>query len=163
VLAVHGGVAGDVARHPAHGKLKRVLLATDFSSCADEARRAVAALAKLAVARICVVHVGSGGSVEKAVRWKLDRVTAALRRQGIEADGADLTGEPVEAILAHAAGWEADVIAVGTKGRRGLSRLVLGSVAEGLLRRAGCPVLVVKKAVPLVRACGPGGRGRNTR
>jgi len=40
--------------------------------------------------------------------------------------------------------YPADLLAVGTSGRRGLSRLILGSVAEALIKRAGCPVLTVR-------------------
>jgi nucleotide-binding universal stress UspA family protein len=56
---------------------------------------------------------------------------------------------PAEEIAQLAADVEADLVIVGTHGRRGVSRLVLGSVAEGVVRLAPCPVLVVrKKALP---------------
>jgi nucleotide-binding universal stress UspA family protein len=48
-----------------------------------------------------------------------------------------------ETIVAAAAGWPADLIVVGAHGQRGLVRLVLGSVAEGVIERAAMPVLVV--------------------
>ena len=57
VLAVHGGVAGDVVRHPARVKLERLLAATDLSSGAAQALQAVASLARLTQAKVCVVHV----------------------------------------------------------------------------------------------------------
>lgn len=56
---------------------------------------------------------------------------------------------PAEEVAQLAADVEADLVVVGTHGRRGVSRLVLGSVAEGVVRLAPCPVLVVrKKALP---------------
>jgi len=56
---------------------------------------------------------------------------------------------PSEEIAALAADLRADLVVVGTHGRRGLSRLLLGSVAEGVVRLAPCPVLVVRpKAEP---------------
>ena len=70
-----------------------------------------------------------------------------LQAQGLPVEGRCLAGLPVETILGEAARWEADVVIVGTAGRRGRSRLMLGSVAEGVIRRAGCPVLVVGAAV----------------
>jgi universal stress protein A len=70
----------------------------------------------------------------------------SLRGDGVEADGVCIPGEPVEVVLTQAAAYQADLLAVGTSGRRGLNRLVLGSVAEALLKRAGCPVLTVKDA-----------------
>jgi nucleotide-binding universal stress UspA family protein len=56
---------------------------------------------------------------------------------------------PAEEVAQLAADVEADLVVVGTHGRRGVSRLVLGSVAEGVVRLAPCPVLVMrKKALP---------------
>ncbi len=54
-------------------------------------------------------------------------------------------GEPAERILALAHSVEADLVIVGTHGRRGMERLMLGSVAETVLRNAHCPVLVVRE------------------
>ncbi len=54
-------------------------------------------------------------------------------------------GEPRHEILQMAAGIQADLILVGTHGRKGLNRLLLGSVAEQIVRRASCPVLVVRE------------------
>ena len=53
-------------------------------------------------------------------------------------------GEPSDAILAAAKGGGADLIVMGTHGRTGLSRLLIGSVAEAVLRRATCPVLTTR-------------------
>jgi len=103
-------------------------------------------------------RVVSRESAAKEGQRKLNGLVAALRRQGIEVDGVCIPGEPIEAILGQAARWEADVIAVDAQSRRGLSRWVLGSIAEGVLRRAGCPVLVVKHASPFVHACRRGDR-----
>jgi nucleotide-binding universal stress UspA family protein len=53
-------------------------------------------------------------------------------------------GKPADQILAAAREWAADVIVIGTHGRSGVSRLVLGSTAESVVRHAACPVLVVR-------------------
>lgn len=53
-------------------------------------------------------------------------------------------GVPSKAIVQVAADYDADMIVAGTHGRRGVERFVLGSVAEALVRRAGCPVLIVR-------------------
>ncbi len=161
VLAVHGGLAGDVVRHAARVRFERMLVATDFSPCAEEAQRAVALLARLARAKVRVVHVQSAAGGKPHGQRRLDRVIRALRVNGLEAEGAWRSGDPIDTILEEAGRWEADVIAVGTQGRRGLSRLVLGSVAEGIVRRAGCPVLVVKRAAPLLHARKHGARRRS--
>jgi nucleotide-binding universal stress UspA family protein len=151
VLAVHGGLGSGLAHRPARVKLARWLVATDFSPAAEAARRVVSRLARLSHAKVCIVHVVGKESATRVGLWKLNRLAAALRRQDLDLEGLCVTGDPIEAILHHAARWEADVIVVGTKGRSGLARVVLGSVAEGLLRRAGFPVLVVKHAAPFVR------------
>lgn len=158
VLAVHGGLAGDALRHPARVRLKRLLLATDFSACAEEALQAVAVVARLTQGRLCVVHVANTEDAAPAGLKRVNGVVRQLRAMGLEAEGVCPVGEPIETILTQAARWEADLIGVGTQGRRGLSRWLLGSVAEGMLRRAGCPVLVVKRAASLTRAGVSGGR-----
>jgi nucleotide-binding universal stress UspA family protein len=53
-------------------------------------------------------------------------------------------GHPAETLLQACVDYEADVLLVGTHGRRGVERLLLGSVAESLVRRARCPVIVVR-------------------
>lgn len=54
-------------------------------------------------------------------------------------------GDPVEEILDLAADFGADLIVVGSHGRTGIKRLLLGSVSEAVVRRAGCPVIVARK------------------
>lgn len=72
------------------------------------------------------------------------------RLEGVEVDRGRILdsvdfGEPAERILALAHSVEADLIIVGTHGRRGMERLMIGSVAETVLRNAHCPVLVVRE------------------
>lgn len=55
-----------------------------------------------------------------------------------------LGGAPGPAIVQSAHGWNADMIVMGTHGRTGLSRLLMGSVAEHVVRHASCPVLTIK-------------------
>jgi nucleotide-binding universal stress UspA family protein len=67
-------------------------------------------------------------------------------------------GEPVDAILGRASGDDVDMIVMGTHGRTGLSRLFVGSVAEGVLRRASRPVVVVPYSVLVGREIEPAAR-----
>jgi hypothetical protein len=55
-------------------------------------------------------------------------------------------GDPAAEILSAAAAWQADLIVMGTHGRAGLERWILGSVAQAVLRNAPCPVLTVAGA-----------------
>lgn len=146
VLTLQEVVARDSYRHHARVSLARLLVATDFSSCAAGVVRYVADLAFKFRARICVVHAADEGEAKIRAQRKLDRVTRELERNGIQGEGVCVAGDPAQVILGQAAVWQADVIALGTQGRTGLSRLVLGSVAEAVLGRAGCPVLIANAA-----------------
>ena len=54
-------------------------------------------------------------------------------------------GDPAPSIAGAARDWAADLVVIGSHGREGVDRVLLGSVAEGVARRAPCPVLIVRK------------------
>jgi nucleotide-binding universal stress UspA family protein len=90
-------------------------------------------------------------AVEEALqaegRGVLDRAAAQAQAAGVTASTAmvEATREPIaNTLLAEAARWKADLIVMGTHGRRGIGRAVLGSVAENLLRMSNLPVLLVR-------------------
>lgn len=165
VLTVHAMVSGDAFRHPARVRLRKFLVGTDLSGSTPVVLRHAAGLAKRLDASLLLVHAFGPGAKRRGMnqtfamkkgtsvlsqdrrRQELNRWISMLQAQGLPVEGRCLAGLPVETILGEAARWEADVVIVGTAGRRGLSRLMLGSVAEGVIRRAGCPVLVVGAAV----------------
>jgi nucleotide-binding universal stress UspA family protein len=72
----------------------------------------------------------------------LNSVAQRLRGRGFRAQTHVVEGHPAEAILREAQSWHAGLIALATHGRRGLSRLILGSVADKVIRAAHLPVLV---------------------
>lgn len=83
---------------------------------------------------------------EKLIQKRVERVSKA-RGQPFDRDRATmqaLLGKPVPTLLDTCMRLDADLLIVGTRARRGLDRLVLGSVAEALVRQAPCPVLVVR-------------------
>ena len=63
-----------------------------------------------------------------------------------------LVGDPAEAIVQQAEAEHADMIVMGTHGRTGLTRMLMGSVAEAVVRRAACPVLTVKQPAAVAAA-----------
>lgn len=71
-------------------------------------------------------------------------LAATLEAKGVRVDCKVRRGEPVTEILGGAAEAKADLIAMSTHGRTGLSRLLFGSVAEAVLRRAAVPVFVLR-------------------
>ena len=80
----------------------------------------------------------------RTAREYLAPVAADLRRQGLQVMTDARYGDPVTEIVAAARQSRADLIAMSTHGRSGLTRLVLGSVAEAVLRRAAVPVLIMR-------------------
>jgi nucleotide-binding universal stress UspA family protein len=137
---------------------RRILIALDESTIAAHALEVGTELATALKAHAALVHVvdpTAGFQADSgipAAEW-----VAALKREGqlFLAAAALRTGEPpawqflregkpADQILAAGHEWEADLIVIGTHGRSGVSRLVLGSTAESVVRHAPCPVLVIK-------------------
>lgn len=139
--------------------IKRILVPVDFSDCSLEALEHVVQVGKLCKAAVTILHVLEPVSygldftlsrvwkdqqLREYVRSRLSELTHLLESQGLTAHNVILGGMPRDSILDCAREREADLIVMGTHGRGGLSHLVIGSVAEAVLRRAPCPVLTVK-------------------
>ena len=156
VLTVHGTTVADGPMNPRRLKLKRFLVATDFSAASAAALRCAALLVRRFNADVVLVHaLGSakvprhggnraGASSRQKADRRLQEIVAAAQAGRYVVERTATSGNPVEVILAEAKRVTADLIVMGTNGRRGMSRFALGSVAESVVRRAGCPVLVVK-------------------
>ena len=131
---------------------------TDFSASSAHAFRYACALARDCEARLVIVHavepavpmVGEGGLVadeieelREAARNQLDALESpatAVHLERVLRDG------PAPAVILDVADeYGADLIVMGTHGRTGLRRILMGSVAEMVMRRARCPVLTVKE------------------
>ena len=171
-----GGVAERVVRYangpvlvarPAR-PTGRVLIATDFSNASLPALAAAVIETKRRHAQLHIVHClyfGSGnttsiyptvvgpsslpiddGSIAELHRQAKRRMESVLRRFSAIAELHVVRGEPASAILALSDELRAELLVVGTRGRTGLSRLVLGSVAEFVVRHAKQPTLVVRLA-----------------
>lgn len=144
---------------------KRILVPVDGSSPSNEALALARQLVPAAGGAVRVVHVidhaaylagydpvgGASGALYEAVRSSgtevLQASLAAARQQGVEADAVlvDRPGTRLgEAVAEAAREWKADLIVVGTHGRSGPSRLLLGSGAEQIIRLAPVPVLVTR-------------------
>lgn len=127
--------------------LRVIVVAVDLSPASNEAMRTAHSLAsKHPAARVHLVHVLSG---ELELAFADERLTEwATRFSTIDANSEFHTlkrADVAAAIVEEAARLNADLIVVGTAGRRGLSRFMLGSVAEQVVRSAGCPVLVARE------------------
>ncbi len=82
----------------------------------------------------------------KVARASVDRATEMLRRGGndFEIIGQIVEGSPKQVILDEAEDWDADLIVVGSHGRRGLDRFLLGSVSQAVALHASCSVQIVR-------------------
>lgn len=140
---------------------RTILVPTDFSECADRALAYSVDLAAQLDATICLLHsitnsvsslpeVGAAydvtimESAREHAQAALDARVAQYRdRVGFAPTRLEV-GDAREVIDLVASTSEADLIVMGTHGRRGLRRMVLGSVAESVVRTAPCPVLTVR-------------------
>jgi universal stress protein A len=138
-------------------KAHKILFPTDFSHCGDAALKMATSLARDAGAKLLIVHVeeppvayGGGemyyGVPEPAsedLRHMLEAVVPT--DPGVPYEHRLITGDPSTAIARLAEEEQVDLIVMGTHGRTGLTRLLMGSVAEAVVRRAPCPVLTYKQ------------------
>jgi nucleotide-binding universal stress UspA family protein len=127
---------------------KVILLPTDYSECSEEALRLAARLAGDYESRLVVLHVRPAGG-GKAIGW-CEGLRAGLHqlRPGVDpaitSEECVTEGDAATSILQAAKETACDLIVMGTHGRSGLGRLALGSVAEQVVRKAPCPVLLAK-------------------
>jgi nucleotide-binding universal stress UspA family protein len=142
---------------------KNILLATDFSDVSRKAVPYAAGIANRYGSKIYLVHVIPP---EARIPVPMEHLPAPMDRSRVEADRemkeflrGDWLGEtPHEVLLERGPVWDAlsglikqdeiDLLVLGTHGRGGLKKVILGSVAEELFRLASCPVLTVGPAVP---------------
>lgn len=137
---------------------RNILVATDFGDASAEALERALALAVPLGARITLLHVYSlpvanygyaaglywpVADLERAAQGELDGALAKIKERYGNVEGLVACGEPCPMILEAARLRNADLIVMGTHGRRGLSRALLGSVAEKVVRLSPVPVLTV--------------------
>ena len=142
-----------------------ILVPTDFSADAEKALSTATELAKLFGAKIVVLHAYhvdipvvspmSGGyalpqgfyeDLRSQATAQVDKLAKEVTAEGVEATGIALQESAAVVISARAESLPADLIVMGTRGLTGLKHVVLGSVAERVVRTAPCPVLTVKAA-----------------
>jgi nucleotide-binding universal stress UspA family protein len=141
----------------------KILVAIDGSGASARGLAEAMKLAKSEGAELCIVHVVNeiqvhappvgappvdlGPVLLDQGKRLLEDAVAQAAREGLKAKPILVdrpAGRSAEAIVAEAARQGADLIVLGTHGRRGVSRLVLGSDAEQVVRSAAVPVLLVK-------------------
>lgn len=137
------------------------LVPIDFSAYADQALEYAIALAQKLQARLTLLHViqplpisGADMGValpyayfeelETELRQALEEKLQRVHQAGLEGDYVLVHGTPFQAIIDTATAQHTDLIIMGTHGRTGLTHVLMGSVAERVVRLGPCPVLVTR-------------------
>jgi nucleotide-binding universal stress UspA family protein len=139
-------------------RVQKILYATDFSSYSNQAYFHAVALAESHGASLTVVYVwtpgtdpGAGNGAAERRYWQnqLEQIRPVNPR--IAVNHVLLEGDPATEIVKYTRDAGIDLVVMGTHGRTGVERLLMGSVAEKVMREASCSVLVVKlpRGVPV--------------
>jgi nucleotide-binding universal stress UspA family protein len=135
---------------------RKILVPIDFSSGSDAALELAASLARDSKAKLLITHVqvpplatGGGEFIYTAPEPPTQELQARLAKvspkdPSIPVEHRLLHGDPSDCIVKLAEDEKVDFIVMGTHGRRGLTRILMGSVAELVVRWAKCPVVTVK-------------------
>ena len=143
-------------------RIKKILCPLDFSACSDYALRYALGMANEFGAELKLLHVvelpflpsySLGGvpdlsapmeAIEQGARQRMEQLVEQCRAEHEDVDATVRTGTPFLEIVSYAEEIGADLIVAGSHGRSGLRHMLIGSVAEKLVRKAPCPVLTVK-------------------
>lgn len=149
---------------------ERILVAVDFAAHSEPALAYATTLAQSFGARLVLLHVLEGfptpdlygpefsamqdvtPEMEARAREEMQRIIERLVAPEVQTEPHFLTGYPPDTILDVAREQAVDLLVLGTHGRTGFDRFVLGSVAESLVRKAPCPVLIAKPSNRLQEA-----------
>jgi nucleotide-binding universal stress UspA family protein len=137
----------------------KILLAIDDSKFSEAAAQAVIAHHKLQGLELRVLHAAEPPTLFEAPEMAeyippresaeeanalVAKAAGALRSAGVNVTTAVVQGDPKSVIIDDAKAWGADLIVLGSRGRKGLERFLLGSVSETVLRHAHCSVEIVR-------------------
>jgi nucleotide-binding universal stress UspA family protein len=145
-------------------RFKRILVASDLSPASKGAHATAVLFAKETRSEMLFLHVVEPlpptvpteliqpevlermetENRQRAER-QIARLAAAARRSGVKAKTILVAGEPAHQIVRAARTYRADLLVVGTHARRGITKMMLGSVANRVLLRAPCPVVTVRR------------------
>ncbi len=141
---------------------EHILVPTDFSDVSQRALEYAKTLAKQGNSELLLAHVNLPMNlitppeaawidtleIQSREEQEFEERGAALRSEGYRAQALSLTGPLYDELLSAVKQYKVDLIVLGTHGKKGLERFLLGSDAEALLRHAHCPVISVGPEVP---------------
>ena len=141
--------------------MKNIILAIDFSESTQRILDKAIEVAKAFSAHLYIIHVAAPNpdfvGYEASPQWERDSVAAHFhkehrelgefsdkaRQQGIDATALLVQGSTIEKLILERERLQADLMVVGSHGRNAMFQFVVGSTSEGLIRKAGCPVLII--------------------
>lgn len=143
---------------------KHILVPTDFSEYANYALDYAIEFAHVLQARLTVLYVfhlsslalgeappavldDTLATMETKAQQQTQMALARVQNRGLQGDSVIVEGIPFEAIIETAHRRDVDLIVIGTHGRTGLTHILMGSVAEKVVRLAPCPVLVTRGTI----------------
>jgi nucleotide-binding universal stress UspA family protein len=135
--------------------VKRILVPTDFSEPSDAALQYATGMAQAFGAQLYLIYVPGKtgqnletnfpvGRFETAARERLGTLLSQEEMERLRPEYALRIGTPADEIVRYADDRDVDLIIMGTHGRSGVAHLLMGSVAEQVVRTAPCPVLLVR-------------------
>ncbi len=142
-------------------KAGKIIYATDFSPGSEVARELASSLASSSGATLYIAHVddvtpdlvpgdigyGYIPAIDEIAREQYDQLhTIKPTNPEVNFEHRFMRGDPAESILRLADREQVDMIVIGTHGKTGLKRILMGSVAEAIVREAHCPVLTVRQS-----------------
>ncbi len=143
---------------------KAILFPTDFSTASDAALSHAETLARQSGAKLLIVHVeepplayGGGELYYGLPEPNSERIQKMLedvrpRDPAVAFEHRLTMGDPAGEVVRIAGDEDCEMIVMGTHGRTGLTRLLMGSVAEQIVRRSPCPVLIYREAAEKLAA-----------
>lgn len=158
-VGLSGLRAGSAPSASGFAGVTHILAPVDFSDCSLNALEYAIQVAQELKATLTILHVLEPVSygldltlihtadrerTHARIQKELDAFVHAIALEGLTVDHRIRGGTPADSLLQFLGENRCDLVVMGTHGRRGLSHLVNGSVAEAVLRRAPCPVLTVK-------------------
>jgi nucleotide-binding universal stress UspA family protein len=145
------------------GSITSILVPVDFSETSDAALHYAIEMGRVFGARLYLLHVPGEtgehfeanfpiGQFTTVGRERLANELASEESALLRPEYAIRIGTPVDEIIRYAGARDIDMIVMGTHGRTGVAHLLMGSVAEQVVRRAPCPVLLVRHRKGSVRS-----------
>ncbi len=143
-------------------QLSKILCPTDYSKTSDKAVRYAIELGRKTGAHVRFLHIMQPENIAEKTAYsygvvprqeKDDVVTEEFRqllmhekKQGLSAEVLIVRGNPYDVIIDQTSAWGADMLIMGSHGRTGLNRILMGSVAEAVFHAVNIPVLLVKQS-----------------